>query len=85
MKPEKRPYSTARRLLREASDLLVQELRSGGPEFSLANAVDHIEAARGALGERCDECQSLIPDHPDGGLANKHHEDSCSLYDGDAP
>ena len=30
----------------------------------------------------CDECGAGIPTEPtEGGLANKHHEDSCSLYD----
>jgi hypothetical protein len=32
----------------------------------------------------CDECGAGIPDEPtEGGLANKHHENSCSLYDAD--
>ena len=29
----------------------------------------------------CDECGANIPDNPNGGLTNKHHEESCSLYD----
>lgn len=33
--------------------------------------------------EVCDECGKSIPDHIGGGLANKHHDESCSLYDPD--
>lgn len=33
--------------------------------------------------EVCDECGKTIPDHDEGGLANKHHDESCSLYDPD--
>ena len=31
----------------------------------------------------CDECGTAIPDAPGGGLFNRHHEASCSLYAGD--
>jgi len=31
--------------------------------------------------EACDECGALVPQTTGGGLANKHHRDSCSLYD----
>jgi hypothetical protein len=28
----------------------------------------------------CDECGATIPDTPGGGLANRHHAESCSLH-----
>lgn len=31
--------------------------------------------------EECEECGELIPVVTDGGLANKHHDESCSLHD----
>jgi hypothetical protein len=31
----------------------------------------------------CDECDANIPDVAGGSLANKHHDESCSLYDPD--
>jgi len=31
--------------------------------------------------ELCKECGNIIPDVDGGGLANKHHKPSCSLYD----
>ena len=31
--------------------------------------------------EFCDECGNAIPVRPGGGLENKHHAESCSLYD----
>ena len=44
-----------------------------------------MEALRSALGleypPRCEECGALIPNTPGGGLANRHHEESCSLFD----
>lgn len=33
----------------------------------------------------CDECQAQIPQLPAGSIANRHHAQSCSLYDGDQP
>lgn len=45
-----------------------------------------MEALRSVLGleylpPRCEECGALIPNTPGGGLANRHHEESCSLFD----
>jgi RNA polymerase-binding transcription factor DksA len=31
----------------------------------------------------CEECGAVIPVVEGGGLVNKHHKDSCSLYDPD--
>jgi hypothetical protein len=31
----------------------------------------------------CDECGHVIPDAAEGGVENRHHADSCSLYDSD--
>ena len=42
-------------------------------------AVEHDEGHRAE--RECDECGAEIPDHPGGGAANRHHEQSCSLYD----
>jgi hypothetical protein len=33
----------------------------------------------------CDECGAVIPDITGGGLANKHHEPSCSLFEEGRP
>lgn len=32
-------------------------------------------------GDECDECHESIPVVDGGGLANRHHKESCSLYD----
>lgn len=29
----------------------------------------------------CDECKNVIPAVTEGGLFNRHHQDSCSLWD----
>lgn len=31
----------------------------------------------------CDECEASIPDKAGGSIANKHHAESCSLYEPD--
>lgn len=42
---------------------------------------DEPESATATL---CEECSKMIPDLPiEGGLVNKHHDPSCSLYDPD--
>lgn len=33
----------------------------------------------------CDECNEYIPDEEGGGLANKWHAESCSLFEKDSP
>lgn len=48
--------------------------------------IEEIESLRNAtpsVSDECDECGNTIPDVADGGLANKHHDESCSLYDAD--
>lgn len=43
--------------------------------------VTDIEVQTGELLDTCDECGAGIPDVDGGGLENRHHEASCSLYD----
>jgi hypothetical protein len=33
--------------------------------------------------EKCDECGAMIPEAAEGGMENRHHFESCSLYDAD--
>jgi len=42
--------------------------------------VYHLDVATETY-ETCDECGAKIPSVAGGGLANKHHKESCSLYD----
>lgn len=50
---------------------------SADPDF-LAGEADYFEE-RG-LGASCEECGAFILAASEGGLANHHHADSCSLY-----
>ena len=59
---------------------------NGAKEWS----VDMLETIADAVGtviprppdaEVCEECGNLIPVVKGGGLANRHHDRSCSLYD----
>jgi hypothetical protein len=48
----------------------------------LVNEIEKLRQIDPSTG-RCDECDTVIPDVAGGKLANKHHEESCSLYDPD--
>lgn len=66
------------------ADTLVQLLREYISTEHVDDALDDFarEKAREENGDTsaCDECGWEIPNTPGGGLENKHHDESCSLY-----
>lgn len=58
----------------------------GGTYGTLDRVARDIEDRLAALGTgcHCEECGNFIMDAARGGLANRHHDPSCSLYDADA-
>jgi hypothetical protein len=53
------------------------------PDDDLSGQIKDINAEIAAR-PVCDECGSTIPVVNGGGLANKHHKESCSLFDSEA-
>ena len=58
------------------------------PEQAWEYAIESFVQDSGAMpddftcdGDTCDECSAEIPTVGSGGLANKHHDPTCSLYD----
>lgn len=51
--------------------------RPSGPFTCVTCGKELIQEAK----DVCEECGEKIPDVPGGGLENKHHAKSCSLYD----
>lgn len=55
---------------------------SGGNTLAPAHWIwSYIRIEGDTYDERCDECGNVIPVVVGGGMHNKHHRDSCSLYD----
>lgn len=54
-------------------------------DLTITALVDEMDDGEEPEGEECEECQAFIPVVNGGGLSNKYHLSSCSLYDPEKP